>query len=168
MKNKKSITEIIREHEASLIRYASRLLNDSEMARDVVQKAFISFLGKKDSEIKNPGAFLFVLTRNLSFDHMRSMKRKMKISLGENKKIANFADSADSPGKQTEKNELMNIARQEINKLKSEHKEVLILKLEQDKSYKQIAEIMNLSVSNVGFIIHNSIKKLKKNMAGKI
>ena len=40
-------------------------------------------------------------------------------------------------------------------------REIVILKMEHDKSYKEIAEIMNLTVSNVGFILHGALKKVR-------
>ena len=45
--------------------------------------------------------------------------------------------------------------------LNEREREIVILKMEHDKSYKEIAEIMNLTVSNVGFILHGALKKLR-------
>ncbi len=55
--------------------------------------------------------------------------------------------------------------RQEIDRLPLRDQEVLSLRLSQGLSYKQIAEITDLSVSNVGVILHQAIMKLKASIA---
>ena len=49
-------------------------------------------------------------------------------------------------------------------KLEPRDREVVILKIEHGRSYKEIAEIMEISVTNVGFILHTAIKKLAKDL----
>ena len=53
------------------------------------------------------------------------------------------------------------LARSLFESLNEREREIVILKMEHDKSYKEIAEIMNLTVSNVGFILHGALKKLR-------
>ena len=55
--------------------------------------------------------------------------------------------------------------RQEINRLPLRDQEVLSLRLSQGLSYKQIAEITDLSISNVGVILHQAIMKLKASIS---
>ena len=55
--------------------------------------------------------------------------------------------------------------RHEINRLPLRDQEVLSLRLSQGLSYKQIAEITDLSVSNVGVILHQAIMKLKASIS---
>jgi RNA polymerase sigma-70 factor (ECF subfamily) len=48
--------------------------------------------------------------------------------------------------------------------LEPRDREIVILKIEHGRSYKEIAEIMGISVTNVGFILHTAIKKLAKSL----
>jgi len=50
--------------------------------------------------------------------------------------------------------------------LDQREREILSLKVEQGKSYKEIASILDLSVSNVGFILHSAMKKMQKAYKG--
>lgn len=159
------LTDIINEHEASLLRYAYRILRDIEYARDIVQETFIRLVkawreGKKDI-ISNVKAWLFRITRNLCLDHLRSSKVKHEMPIEEN--FDNVA-SHDTPDSKLVKEETIRLVRGEIMKLDSRAREIVILKIDHDKSYKEIAEIMDLSVSNVGFILHQSMKKIAKEM----
>jgi RNA polymerase sigma-70 factor (ECF subfamily) len=46
--------------------------------------------------------------------------------------------------------------------LPKKQREVLRLKVEAGLSYKDIAEVMNLTVGNVGFILHKAITQMRE------
>ncbi len=54
----------------------------------------------------------------------------------------------------------------QIAKLPTREQEVLSLRLAQGLSYKQIAEITDMSVSHVGVILHDAVSKLRSAMIG--
>lgn len=54
----------------------------------------------------------------------------------------------------------------QISRLPTREQEVLSLRLGQGLSYKQIAEITEMSVSHVGVILHEAVTKLRSAMAG--
>lgn len=170
MESLSKLTDIIKDHESSLLRYAARLLNDNEGARDIVQDAFVRFvkasqkIKESSAKILNPTAWLYRATRNLCYDQFRSKRRQMEVFLDEDADIADFADRSEGPDTQAAKQDQIREIRKAMNVLSVRDREILILKMEQDKSYKEIAEIMDITVSNVGFIIHNSVKKLKESI----
>ena len=49
--------------------------------------------------------------------------------------------------------------------LPDRQQEILRLKFQGGLSYRQIADVMDLTVSNVGFLIHTSIKALREQLA---
>ncbi len=159
------ITEIIKEREAPLLRYAGRLIRDSEAARDIVQEVFIKYLRISQDQghvkIDNLPAWLYRVTRNMCLDHLKSKRVQLEIPIDEN--IANFA-GGESPDRTFEKEETMTLIRKKLMNLEPRDREVVILKIEHGRSYKEISEIMGLSVTNVGFILHTAIKKLAKDL----
>ena len=48
-----------------------------------------------------------------------------------------------------------------LERLPENQREVIRLKFQHDMSYKEISEVTNLSVSNVGFLIHTGLKRLR-------
>ena len=48
--------------------------------------------------------------------------------------------------------------------LPSKQREVLRLKVEAGLSYKDIAEVLDLTVSNVGFILHTAIARVREGL----
>jgi RNA polymerase sigma-70 factor (ECF subfamily) len=51
-----------------------------------------------------------------------------------------------------------------LERLPENQREVIRLKFQGDLSYKEISEVTGLSVSNVGFLIHTGIKRLRSMM----
>ena len=153
---------IIDENQAALLRYAERLLNDDILAQDAVQIAFIKYVKKRPGKLQNHRAWLFKVLRNHCFNILRAQNRKAEVMLDENR--INSMKHSETPDRKLMHSETAGILRQSINALKPRHKEVVTLKLEHGKSYKEIAKILDLSVSNVGFILHSAMKELKNDL----
>ena len=52
-----------------------------------------------------------------------------------------------------------------LKTLPPRQREVLQLKFQNDLSYREIAEVTKLSVSNVGFLIHTGLRAIRKQIA---
>ncbi len=159
------VSELVRQLEAPLLRYAARIIRDAEQAKDIVQESFIKYVrfsqeNEKDS-IKNVSAWMYRITRNQCLDHLKS--KRVRVETAADDSIENFA-GGDTPDRTYEKEEAMAMVRNRIMRLDEREREIVILKIEHGKSYKEIAEIMDLSVTNVGFILHTAIKRLMKDL----
>ena len=51
-----------------------------------------------------------------------------------------------------------------LDRLPKNQREVVYLKFQCDLSYKEISEITKLSVTNVGFLMHTALAKLRKEL----
>ncbi len=72
----KAFDFFFRKYYPALCFFAQRYINDTELARDLVQECFIK-LWEKHNTIKNPGAiksFLYTSVRNQCIDHLRRQK----------------------------------------------------------------------------------------------
>src|SRR5207249_6745136 len=76
------IVEALNLYESALIRYATWMLRDSELARDVVQETFLRLCREESSKLDGHVApWLFTVCRNLVFD---ARKREARMtSLGD-------------------------------------------------------------------------------------
>ena len=162
------IDDIIKDNEAGLHRYAGRLLGDHESARDIVQDAFLRLLkqnhkkGSIDS-IENTRGWLYKTTRNLCYDRFRSAKHRLEITI-ETTAFDRMSDESSEPDAELEKKEKMQLIKEQINRLHPRSREIVVLKLEHERSYKEIAEIMDISATNVGFILHKAMKELAQGL----
>jgi len=157
----KWIQEAVERHEGELLRYALRLLKNIERAREVVQETFLRLWKIKPEKVEGHlRPWLFKVCRNLSFDILRRDKKMENI---ENEQLV--ADpAAKDLDKEILKKTRMYTVKDAIGMLSRKQQEVLVLKFQNDLSYKEISEITGLSVSNVGYLIHEGIQNLKNKL----
>ncbi len=147
------------EYEKPLMGYAYSLLKDVEKARDVVQDTFIK-LCRQDPEPATAAvkAWLFTVCRNRALDILRKDKRMIQVD-------ATALDTLDSdspsPSQSVARKETHGQAMALLDKLPENQREVIRLRFQNDLSYKEIAHITELSVSNVGFLLHTGLRQLR-------
>ena len=143
------------EFEGPLTGYAAGLLAGGwERARDVVQDTFIK-LHRQDPE--RPDA-CHTVCRNRAIDVLRK-ENPMMTSAGEAFEKLDAAEPI--PSDAMERKERFEEVIRFLERLPENQREVIRLKFQGDLSYKEIAEVTGLSVSNVGFLIHTGIKRLR-------
>lgn len=153
---------VIADNEARLMRYAGRYLREPQDARDAVQEAFIKFAKAAQAKqaIENVEAWLFRVARNICLDFLKSKRLKVEVSLDEG--IDGHYEGSGNPDEEASAMDDMKMLKRLVEGLSGSEREVLCLKLEHGKSYKEIAGIAGLTVSNVGFILHNAMRKMQK------
>ena len=52
-----------------------------------------------------------------------------------------------------------------LERLPASQREVMYLKFQEGMSYKEISKVTQLSVSNVGFLIHTAVKTIRRQLA---
>ena len=158
--------------EMSLTKYAVSILGDLEQARDVVQDTFLK-LYKQDPEKvrKKVKSWLFTVCRNHCYD---LIKRNRRTSNLEEDEISYITSNDDNPFQvisflegREEIDEKIKILYSLIEELPSRQREVMRLKFQANLSYKEIAETIGISTSNVGFVMHSALKKLREDMKEK-
>ena len=151
----------LKEFEGPLIGYAASILRDVERARDVVQDTFVKLYQQEPGKIAEPAlkSWLYTVCRNRSFDVLRKEKR---MTVVENEKMETIEVDGDDPAEIAEREETHSEVMRFLDRLPPNQKEVIRLKFQGDMSYKEISEVTSLSVSNVGFLIHSGLKRLRQ------
>ena len=153
------IREILDSHEGPLLRYAYRLCNDLETARDAVQDTFLKLCREDRGKVENYLVkWLFTVCRNRVFEILRKEKRMTALTDIELQKTE---AQDDSPAVNAVLTDDKHTLKDLMQKLPEREQEVLRLKFQSGLSYKEISDITKLSVTNVGFILHKTIKELR-------
>ena len=149
------------EFEVPLTRYAVSILGDIERSRDAVQETPEAIEDKVKS-------WLFTVCRNRCYDILKKEKRMMRLDDDE---IHSLPSSTDDPAQLMARQEDRAKLNSDLKKLLSSieelperQREVMRLKFQADLSYKEIGEVLEITVSNVGFIVHSAFKKLREAM----
>lgn len=154
------LRSVIEDFEPRLLRYAARLLADPEAARDVVQDTFVRLCREEPGRIDNRvGAWLYTVCRNRAMDVRKKESRMNPLSdVQAEACTSREANQAEA----LEQRETAGRARSLLNQLPENQREVVRLKVEHGLSYREIADVTGLSVSNVGFLIHKGIKTIRE------
>ena len=74
------------------------------------------------------------------------------------------AAGANAPGDVAEQKDSMARVLQQLDRLPDNQQDVIRLKSQNELSYREISEITGLTVSNVGFLLHIGLKRLRELM----
>lgn len=161
------VRRAVRDFEGMLIGYAANLTGDLEMARDVVQDTFIKLHTQDPSKLDGPGlkAWLFTVCRNRALDLLRRNRRLVSL---EDAPMDHLPDTAPAPDARAAEMDETALVLNSLRRLSTNQAEVLRLKFQHDLSYQEIADITGLSATNVGFLIHTGLKKLRVLLAPEV
>ncbi len=165
------IRTALAEHERSLTVYVARLLGDEDRARDVVQDAFMKLWQADRATVEGHLAkWLYTVCRNRALDIRRKEHRmttldnqRMEMSAAEapGGRAGDAEDGGDAgdAGAQGIAGMLAAVAG-----LSARQQEVVRLKFQGELSYREIAEVMDTTVNNVGVLLHTAIRTIRCRM----
>lgn len=149
-------------YESPLVRYATWLCGDVESARDVVQDTFLRLCAEEPRDVEGHLAeWLFTVCRNRAFDVLRKESRLEPLSEFE---IESCPANDPSPAASAELQDTTGQVLQLLKFLPSNQQEVVRLKFQFELSYKEISRVTNLTVTNVGFLLHTALKRLRQHV----
>ncbi len=107
-------------------------------------------------------AWLIGIAKNVVTDYLRSKKRKFFAPFVSIEDVLSIASKGSQPEEIIVKNETNKELICAMSKLKDKERQVLSMKFSTDLKNCEIANILGISESNVGVIVHRAIKKLMK------
>jgi len=146
--------------ERRLTLYAWRIVGDIEVARDVVQDTFLK-LCDQDRALVEPhlAEWLYTVCRNRAIDVRRRERRRTEMN--DDQWLEGSAAPGGAPSAAVEVREEAGRILRWLEGLTDNQREVLRLRFQHSLSYREIAEVTGLTVTNVGFLIHTGIKALR-------
>jgi len=156
------VRDALLEYEGPLMRYAQRITGELELARDVVQETFLKLCRQERAEVDGHlSQWLFTVCRNRALDVQRK-ERRMSTTSALDERIS--AAGAEAPGAVAEQKDSMVRVLQQLDRLPDNQQDVIRLKFQNELSYREISDITGLTVSNVGFLLHVGLKRLRELM----
>ena len=146
--------------EKPLLIYAFKITEGQETAQDVVQEAFLR-LQKSLEKVRSPKAWLYRTVHNLAITLRKKEDRMMPLLDDEHspKREIEFEENR-LPHEELERVEIMNLTREFIRNLDTRSQAIVELKFDEGLSYAEIAKRMDVSVSNVGYLLHHAVNAL--------
>lgn len=164
LRDKHAFAVIVKRYEAPLRRYAYRLgVARREDADDVLQEAFIKMyvnLNDFDTTLSF-SAWMYRIVHNEVISHFRRQNARPQIvateeELGIFERVADETDLAAEADKKL----TADIVRKAITGLSPRYREVLILRFLEDKTYDEIADILEIPSGTVATYVNRGKKEL--------
>lgn len=156
------IRHAVDQYEGSLVRYAARLTGNVDAARDVVQDTFLRLCRAEQQEVQSHLAqWLYTVCRNRALEVARKETR-MKTLVEDRATESTMVNT--SPTVMVEGRETVTRVLELLDTLPPNQQEVVRLKFQNGLSYREISAVTQLSVTNVGYLLHNAIQSLRKKL----
>lgn len=149
------IDSLYTEYSSQLYYYALGYVQDTQVAKDVLQEVFIK-LWENYSSVKDLNAFLYSTCKNLCLNHLRSQER-----LKQREEF--FVESLDD----SDKDEVLRLAEKVndvIKKLPEKCRKIFILSTLEGLKYADIAEDLGVSVNTVKTQMKVAYKKIRESL----
>jgi RNA polymerase sigma-70 factor, ECF subfamily len=140
--------------------YAATLLRDRSAAEDVAAAAFERAYrrrGRYNPRRGTPRAWLFGIARNAALDELRRRRRAATAELPE-------PSSEPDPGEAAELSAQRAAVRGALGRLPARERELIALKYHAELSNAELADVLGVSVSNAGTLLHRAMSKLRETL----
>lgn len=145
-----------------LFRLALRITLNRNDAEDIVQETMIKVWNRREqwSEIESIEAFCLTICRNLALDRQKRMDNQ-SLTLDENHDQADRSYDAN-PAEQAEQRDRVQTVRQLMSQLPEKQRTCMQLRDVEGKSYKEIAQVMDITEQQVKINIFRARQTIKQ------
>jgi len=158
------IRSVLDEHEGPLTRYVAGLTGNAESARDIVQEAFLRLCREQPAELNGRvRQWLYAVCRHQAIDARRKDQtvKAMLVEARPRSRDQSSGDCETDPAVVAETRDGASNMLSVLATLPGNQQEVIRLRFQNGMSYKEIAEVTKLSVTNVGYLIHTAIQTMR-------
>lgn len=166
--------EVVDQYQQHVIRTCYSLVHDDHDARDLAQDVFIEILDSAGSFRGDAklSTWIYRIAVNKSLNHLKQQKRRQfltRIGLRSAGPDGHREEAGEVPahsGADTalDEKELKRALHQAIDSLPVNQKIAFTMHKYEELSYKEIAEVMNVSVPSVESLMHRAKMKLQKRL----
>ena len=172
--NEQAFKKLVEKYQKPVVNTCFGMLHDKDDAEDVAQEVFIEVFRsvknfRADSKITT---WLYRIAVNRSLNFIRDNKKRKWFQSFEdavktqNSRLQNVpSGESEDAGFNLENSQRANMLHQAIQSLPENQKVAFTLNKYEDLPYREIAEVMDLSVSSVESLIHRAKKNLQKKLA---
>ena len=162
-----SLEKLINRHQLQIFNFINSKVNDRDKSEDIFQDTFIKVIRTlKNGSYNEEGKFLpwvMRIAHNLVIDHFRKNSRIPIIENKEEFDIFQFlSDTTPNAEVALVQEQVLKDIQNLVDELPEDQKEVLIMRLYRDMSFKEIAENTNVSINTALGRMRYAIINLRK------
>ncbi len=157
---------IVRAYEGRALRVATGMMGHPDDAHDAVQEAFVKVynqLGRFD--LARPfGPWFFQILRNQCRDMLRSRRLRGRFETVDERLELRPADESTGPERMRQRTAARELLWKGLERIGSEHREVLVLRELEGFRYHEIAEILQIPEGTVASRLFHARRALKESL----
>lgn len=162
-----ALEQLINRHQLQIFNFINSKINDRDTSEDLFQDTFIKVIRTlKSGAYNEEGKFLpwvMRIAHNLVIDHFRKSNRIPTVGNKEDFDIFQFiSDKSPNAESTLFQEQVLKDLQKLIQELPEDQKEVLIMRLYRDMSFKEIAENTNVSINTALGRMRYAIINLRK------
>lgn len=162
-----ALEQLINRHQLQIFNFVNSKINDRDTSEDLFQDTFIKVIRTlKSGAYNEEGKFLpwvMRIAHNLVIDHFRKSNRIPTVGNKEDFDIFQFiSDKSPNAESTLVQEQVLKDLQKLIQELPEDQKEVLIMRLYRDMSFKEIAENTNVSINTALGRMRYAIINLRK------
>lgn len=166
-----SLAILLNRHKRKIFSSIVVVVKDTALAEDIFQDTFFKVIQTlKKGQYNEEGKFLpwvIRIARNLIIDHFRRIKKMPPVPVyvneeGEEVNVFNSLPATDDIGLKQENTLFRKNMRSLINELPNDQREVVLMRMYYDMSFKEISEFTNVSINTALGRMRYALINLKK------
>ncbi|MEX0680418.1 MAG: sigma-70 family RNA polymerase sigma factor [Balneolales bacterium] len=146
--------ELLNRHQSKIYSYIYSMVGNAEIANDIFQETFTKVITKMDETYNEQGkwiAWVMRIAHNATIDYLRKKKRFVDVNSQDDPDYDFYdrlTDETDRDAQEViENNEAKDSLMKHISSLPKEQREVVMLRHYYEMSFKEIAELTNVSIN---------------------
>lgn len=152
------VSAALARYERPLLRYAAGITHDLECARDVVQDTFLKLCEADPARVDDHlAAWLYTVCRNRALSVRKKEARMSPLD-------DQSPGTAPPPSAAAEQNEARAQVRAVLNTLPENTQEAFRLKFRDGLTYRQIGEVMGISLGSVSNLITGALNAVRREL----
>ena len=162
--DKAAFSRLVEKHKQSVHGLCFRMLGAGEEARDAAQETFVRAYRGFDSlrEETRLSTWLFAIAKNVARESLRTRRRDAGNVEIDGESAFELHDHARTPAGQLLDKELSGVIQKALMRLDEDKRLVFTLKVLQQRSYEEIAEITGFSVGKLKTDLHRARAEMRR------
>lgn len=175
-----AFAQLLEKFKPQVVDFAAHIMGDVEMAEDIAQEAFLRVFLARDSYQPKArfSTWLYTIAKNLCYDHLRKHRRELSLEAmlkhpptSEDDAFAHAPagrPGTRSPDVEAEERELVDLVDSILRELSSEHREVVLLRIQRGLGYAAAAAHLGCSIGTVKSRMHYAMKRVRRELLKRI
>lgn len=153
------IVVALERYERPLLRYVCRMTGDVELARDVVQDAFLKLCKADRERVEGRlAAWLYTVCRNRALDVLKKEGRMGRL---DDARAVAQPSAERGPGELAALSEVHELIIEALETLSDEQREAFRLKFQDQLTYREISQVLGISLGSVSKLISTALGTIR-------